>query len=257
MVDQASLGQVNERLSASGSHLRVAVVPLSECDYLEKNARYMPVEQYRRLVENIRSDGALTSVPFAVRRDGRYLILSGNHRVRAAGDAGLSDVLLLFTEADLSRQQQVAIQISHNALVGQDDLAILRELFDELDDVTLRGYSGLDDATLGRMEPPKLEPLSDAQLEYRIVSIGFLPHEADRAEALFKRVLEEAQGDALWVNRYAEYDRLLDALTLAKEQAGVKNTATAFMLLLDIAERHLDELPRREPRAKKSDPSAQ
>jgi hypothetical protein len=43
-------------------------------------------------------------------------------------------------------------------------------------------------------------------------------------------------------NRRAEYDRLLDTLTIAKEQAGVKNTATAFGLLLDIVEEHLDQI---------------
>ena len=37
---------------------------------------------------------------------------------------------------------------------------------------------------------------------------------------------------------------MLDALTVAKEAAGVKNTATAFGLLLDLAEKHLDEIPK-------------
>jgi len=39
------------------------------------------------------------------------------------------------------------------------------------------------------------------------------------------------------VNRRADYDRFLDALTTVKAQAGIKNTATAFGLLLDLAER--------------------
>jgi hypothetical protein len=174
--------------------------------------------------------------------------LSGNHRIQAARDAGLAEVLLLYTEQALGRAESLAIQLSHNALVGQDDLAILRELYDEIGDLALKGYSGLDDAAFGRMDPPALDPLSDARLEYRLVSIAFLPEEADRAEALFAQVVEKATGDATWVNRRAEYDRLLDALTAAKRTAGVKNTATAFGLLLDIAERHLDEVPAAVPR---------
>ncbi|MBE3123233.1 MAG: ParB N-terminal domain-containing protein [Acidobacteria bacterium] len=252
MVENAALSEVNEKLSASS--LRMAVVPIAQCDLLEKNARFMPAEQYRRLVENIKRDGALTSVPFAIRHPAtpgsavasgdRYRILSGNHRVQAAKDAGLTEIMVLYTDQELTRQQQVAIQLSHNAIAGQDDLAILRELYDEINDVVLKEYSGLDDVTLGRMEPPNLDPLSEKGLEYRIVSIAFLPDEAERAEALFAKVLEQALGDRTWVNRRADYDRMLDLLTVAKTQAGVKNTATAFGLLLDLAENHLDEIPR-------------
>lgn len=248
MVENAALSEVNAKLSASS--LRMAVAPIGQCDLLAKNARFMPAEQYRRLVENIKRDGALTSVPFAIKNGDRYQVLSGNHRVQAAKDAGLTEIPILYTDQQLTHQQQVAIQLSHNAIVGQDDLAILRELYDEINDVVLKEYSGLDDVTLGKMEPPSLDPLSEKGLEYRIVSIAFLPDEAERAEALFAKVLEQALGDRTWINRRADYDRMLDLLTVAKEQAGVKNTATAFGLLLDLAERHLDELPKPQKAAK-------
>jgi len=139
---------VNRKLAASS--LRIATVALGQCDLADKNARFMKAEQYRRLVDNIRRDGCLTSVPFAVRQGDRYTILSGNHRVRAARDAGLTEVLVLYSEREMSHQQQVAIQLSHNAIVGQDDLAILRELYDEINDVALKEYSGLDDVVLAR-----------------------------------------------------------------------------------------------------------
>jgi hypothetical protein len=261
---------VNEKLSATS--VRMAVVPIAQCDFLEKNARFMRAEQYRQLVENIRRDGCLTSVPFAIRLPGkidttsldgtssvgshepgdyRYKILSGNHRVKAAQDAGLTDIPVLYTDQELTHAQQVAIQLSHNAIAGQDDMAILRELYDEINDVALKEYSGLDDVVLGRMNPPNLDPLSESHLEYRVVSVCFLPEEVERAEKLFDKVMEQTTGDATWVNRRADYDRMLDALTIAKAQAGVKNTATAFGLLLDLAEKHLEEIPRPASKAKK------
>ena len=52
------------------------------------------------------------------------------------------------------------------------------------------------------------------------------------------------------LNPRADYDRTLDALTTAKAQAGVKNAATAFGLLLDLAEKHLEEIPK--PAAEKT-----
>lgn len=234
MVEEQALEDVNARLAPSS--VRIALVPIAQCDLLEKNARFLRVEQYRRLVENIRRDGCLTSVPFAVRRADRYAILSGNHRVKAAQDAGLTEVLVLYTDRQLTRAQQVAIQLSHNALVGQDDLAILRELYDEIQDVALKEYCGLDDVALGKLEPPQLEPLSEQGLEYRVVSIAFLPDELERAERVLAAVLAKCTGEAIWLNRLADYDRFLDALAAAKAQAGVKNTATAFGLLLDAVE---------------------
>ena len=53
-------------------------------------------------------------------------------------------------------------------------------------------------------------------------------------------------GDATWVNRFADYDRFLDALAAAKAQAGVKNTAMAIGLLLDLVERYVVETPKGE-----------
>jgi len=250
MVDSQSLEAVNAKLAPTS--VRMAVVPIAQCDFLEKNARFMRAEQYRQLVENIRRDGCLTSVPFAIKQGDRYKILSGNHRVKAAQDAGLTDIPVLYTDQELTHAQQVAIQLSHNAIAGQDDMAILRELYDEINDVALKEYSGLDDVVLGRMNPPNLDPLSESHLEYRVVSVCFLPEEVERAEKLFDKVMEQTMGDATWVNRRADYDRMLDALTIAKAQAGVKNTATAFGLLLDLAEKHLEEIPRPASKAKKA-----
>ena len=250
MVEEQPLDKVNEQLSATS--VRIAMVPIGQCDLLEKNARFMRAEQYSRLVKNVQQDGCLTSVPFAVKNGERFLILSGNHRVQAAKDANLSEILVLYSARELSPAQQRAIQLSHNAIVGQDDLAILRELYDEISDMALKEYSGLDDATLGLMNPPQMDPLSETSLEYRVVTVAFLPPEVDRAESLLTKILQTAAGasDSTWVNRYAEYDRLLDVLTVARTKAGVKNTATAFSLLLDIVEKHLDEIPKAKPKGK-------
>jgi len=65
------------------------------------------------------------------------------------------------------------------------------------------------------------------------------PHQLD--EILY--VLELAN---LQLAELEAYDRLLDTLTAARAKAGVKNTATAFGLLLDIVEKHLDEIPQRK-----------
>lgn len=61
-----------------------------EIKLLNLNARYMRHEEFKQLVDNIRRDGQLTSTPFLCREpNGKYLCLSGNHRTKAAIEAGL------------------------------------------------------------------------------------------------------------------------------------------------------------------------
>lgn len=239
---EARIERLNYRLGDSG--YVVAVVPVAELLLLEKNARYMPNEQFRNLVSNIKKDKGLSSVPFCVREaGGGYTVLSGNHRVMAAKEAGFTELLILYSERAMTAQERVAVQLSHNSIAGQDDLRILKELYAEIEDVGLKYYAGLDDTTLDNIEKLSLPPLSEIPQEYRQLSFVFLPEEAERLEAVFEEAVLAARGERAFACRYGDYDRLLDTLAAVKEEAGVKNTATALMLILDIYELHAGELP--------------
>lgn len=208
----------------------------------EINARYMRREEFMRLVENIRRDGRLTSTPFCCEEDGKILVLSGNHRVKAAIAAGLTEIDIMVTSDPLTPAQKYAIQLSHNAIVGEDDPAILKEIYNSIDDPYWKQYSGLDDATLKLLEKVQAMAMSEAELDYRLISIAFLPHELERVREVIDRVRKEAPGKELWLARESEYDRLLDDLEAAGSSYGVKNTATSLAIILDVFERHQDDL---------------
>lgn len=56
------------------------IVPTDSLELLSRNARYMEEPTYRRLVENIKRDGGLTSAPFCVQIDDkgeRFKVISG------------------------------------------------------------------------------------------------------------------------------------------------------------------------------------
>jgi hypothetical protein len=242
MVDAESrerLGRVNGR----GGKFKVDVVPIDRLELLEKNARYMTNEQFTNLVGNLRKDGELSSVPFCLKVGDRYRVLSGNHRVKAAQEAGIAEVLILYREEPMSRGEEVATILSHNAISGQDDLQTLRELYEEIQDVDLRYYSGLDDTTLEKMEKLSLPPLSEIPLEYRQVAFVFLPEEADRLAAVTGEALDRVRGDEAYLARFGDYDRFLDTLEAVKQATNVKNVATVIMLMLEVVEKHMDELP--------------
>ena len=199
MAEEVRIDEMNERLKAVSQGLYgdaavLRVVEPGKIRLLRRNARFMKHPTFAQLRKNIAEDGILSSVPLChelgAGPESELECLSGNHRVKAAKDAGLTEIMLLYTDQEMSHAQQVAIQLAHNAIAGQDDLAILRELYDEINDVALKEYSGLDDVILGKLNPPELDPLSEKGLEYRIVSIAFLPEEVEWAEKLFAKVLE-------------------------------------------------------------------
>lgn len=241
MVDETRIDELNQQIPGP---FKLAVVPVDQLEFLEKNARFMRYETFRNLVDNIKRDGGLSSVPFCWKTpEGKYRILSGNHRVKAAIEAGFDRVLVMYTDRPLSRQEQVAIQLSHNALVGEDDPVLLRELYNEIEDLTLKYYSGLDDKLLKQLEPVDIGPLADVHLDYRAVTFLLLPEERDRLLEAFEkaRKLESLAGDVV-VARLADYDRLMDAQDKVMASYNIHNGATALMLILDIFERHQEDL---------------
>lgn len=221
---------------------------------LDLNAQFMESEQYTQLVANIRADGCLTgNTPFAWRLHDDatqkptaaelYEVLSGNHRVKAAIDAGLGDITIEATDQYLLPARRAAIQLAHNAIVGRSDPATLKMIFQGIDDVGLRLYTGLDDKVLGLLDPVTVGALSEAALEFQTIGLTFLPEEAEAAGAALEKARKMAGKVAgFWIASWAAYDRAMDALEAAGAAHGVKNSATALMLVLDIFERHAEDL---------------
>ena len=237
--DNARIEDINGRLPGDR---QIAVVPLEHLKLLEKNARFMPYEMFQKLVNNIKRDGGLTSVPFCWKRgDGNFLVLSGNHRVMAAKEAGLKEVLVMYTDRDLSRQEQIAIQLSHNSLEGKDDLNILKSLWEEIDDIAMKYYSGLDDKILGEMAKNAQKTLSEVNLDYKVLSFVFLPEELEEIDAILEQA-RSCKGDDLRLTTLKHFERLLSATSIVKAAHNIKNSAVALELVLHVFENHLEDL---------------
>ena len=222
---------------------RIIEIDPKELKLLEQNARYMKHEEFARLASNIRRDGRLTSAPFACLDGDGYLVLSGNHRTRAAIEAGLEKIHCIVTDDPLSDEQRIAIQLSRNAIAGQDDPLALKELYEKILDIDLKEYSGLDDKTLGLLHDFAAASMPSAGLEHRTLSFVFLPDDLDAAKGIMERAAKEAKGSALaWAARMAQYDEWLDAQEAAASAWNVKNAATAVQLVLKVFEDNLHRL---------------
>ncbi|USK72668.1 ParB/RepB/Spo0J family partition protein [Peribacillus asahii] len=232
------LDQLNAKISGG---FKIAIVPVEELEFLEKNARFMKNETFQNLVNNIKRDGGLSQLPFCYYHDGKYKILSGNHRSKAAIMAGMTEIPVLYTDKELTKDEQIAIQLSHNSISGEDDPIILQELYDEIDDLSLKYYAGLDDKMLEQLDKIQIDGISEAQLDFMSVSFLFLPNEAERMLDVIERAKDGLNSQTIMA-RYAEYDRLLDAQEKTQTSFNIHNGATSLMLILDIFERHQEDL---------------
>ena len=232
-----------EEKSQSNSQYKIATVNIKDLEFLEKNARYMTAEMFKNLVDNIKRDGGLSSMPFCWKHGDKYKILSGNHRCAAAIEAGLQEITVLYTDRELSKQEQIAIQISHNAIDGKDDLVVLKELWDELEDIELKYYAGLDDKVLEEMEKVSMAALADVKLNFHSATFLFLPEELEKLDDIVSQTAScVSASDEVYLNRLDDFKRLLKAQNKTQASFNVKNSATSLMLILDIFNRHQEDL---------------
>lgn len=228
---------------------------------LEVNAHFMRHEVFMRLTENVKEDNALTSVPFCaiygyytaddpipylpgeVDPIPQYEVLSGNHRVKSAIAADLPEIDVMVTDDPLPPDRRKAIQLSHNALVGEDDPATLKMIYGGIQDLTMRLYSGLDDKRLDMLDKVSPGALGEANLQFQPVSFMFLPDELDQVKEVWEIAKKEAgAAKLLWLARMNEYDAVMDALEATSASYGVKNVTTALIAILEIFTRHITDL---------------
>ena len=225
---------------------RIIEIDPRELKLLKLNARYMRHEEYQKLVANIKRDGQLTSAPFACKDGDSYLVLSGNHRTQAAIAAGLEKIPCIVTDDELTEDQKISIQLSHNALSGKDDPYILKELYDSILDLSWKEYSGLDDKTLEMLDKMSAQSLSEANLEFQMLSMVFLPDELAEAQKVIDKVKDSTKtADATWLAKRSQYDDWLDAQESVQASYGVKNVATSVDIILKIFMQNITQLQER------------
>lgn len=238
------MAPANDKLSTS-----ILKIPVEQLRHLEVNARYMTADQQQRLTENIKRDGGLTSLPLVwLIQDEKgkagdppaYEIVSGNHRVLSAKDAGLTEIDCIVITNYLTPERRVEIQLAHNAVTGQDDLSVLEELYEALD-LDGKQYSGLTDDLFSSLKDLSMSGFNVDAPEYQEIVLSFLPQDADE----FLKVIDRAgksKTALVLAARYAEFDQFFDAIVRTKEVHNIQNNAMAITALAEMAMERLDQL---------------
>ncbi len=192
--------------------------------------------EYQQLVENLRSDAVLTSAPLVYR--GR--VLSGNHRVEAAIDAGIEEADVIEVMSELDEQRQLALQLSHNAINGRDDPGRLATLYRNLD-LSWKKYSGLTDAVLNAVKELDITALAIGQPQYQELLLLFLPEQAELFVSALKKIEAKLKRSVpVFAGHYDDFARVFDAVVQTKAIRGINNSAVALRTMADIALRVLE-----------------
>ncbi|MFZ2087034.1 MAG: ParB N-terminal domain-containing protein [Desulfobaccales bacterium] len=240
------LNLLNERLGGLFPyHLELAAP--GDLKLLEKNARYMKAEQFQALVENVKQDGNLSSLPLCYReKDGKLRVLSGNHRVMGARQAGVESVLVMVVPDEKDGDQRLAIQLSHNAIVGQDDLMILKDLWESIKDVQAKVYAGLDSDTVKALQGIQFAAITEQRLRYKLASFLFLPEELEDLDQLLKETAAAFAGDVVYLAHLQTFEAFFELITRIKKRCQIKNSAAAFLKLMELARLGLEKLMQEE-----------
>ncbi|ONF90258.1 ParB N-terminal domain-containing protein [Leptospira santarosai] len=199
----------------------------------------MTPDQMNRLVENVKKDGFLSQLPFGVKIEEKYKIISGNHRVTAAIKAKLEAILILYIE-DIDTERELAIQLSHNSIAGQDDLGILKNLYLQIKELDWKAYSGIDEQSLLNYQIPELVPISESDIKLNEVRLFYgdldLKQIDQTLELLEKKLIDEKRDRVV----LGEFERFVEVMTEIKRRLNVKNHSVAFLKMIEICEEWIE-----------------
>lgn len=235
---QQKLEEVNKLIAP---YKLAYVSPTEDCIPLEKNAHYMDKATLDKLVYNVSEDGFLSQLPFGMKRkdDGKYLILSGNHRLKASIKANLEYILILYID-EVDKEKQIAYQLSHNALVGKDDMQMLKEIYSEMRSIEAKEFSGLNGVKF--LDINKIDTLSinDGDIELTEMKFLFVESRANDVKRILAE-LEKQKIDEKTSIVLGSFEAFIKALTAVKLKYDIKSNTVAFGRMIEICNEHLQE----------------
>lgn len=228
---------------------KYAKVDINLIDEIELNANEMSAEDFAQLTENIEKSG-LSSVPTCVKKDnGRYVMISGNHRLRACKKLHYKRLGILYIEeSEITKDEAIAIELSHNSLHGQPNVSILKKLFESIQSIDFKKFAHVN---VDEIKPVSTEGVDIfAMKENFVFTVILYPNSFPNLDGLFGDIREQARKSDTIILA-AEEDNEKALLKLQQEigkQYEIKSPSITFAKLLELANERLTEI-----RSKKDD----
>lgn len=218
-------------------------VDINLIDEADMNANEMTGEDFAQLCDNIEKAG-LSSVPCCYKRsNGRFVMISGHHRLRACKKVGFKRIGILYvTEEELMQDEDIATQLSHNSLHGEDNQSILKILYSKIRSVDFKQFAHVK---VDEIPPVSTDGISVFALKENFVfTVVLYPDSFENLDELFGDIREQAsKSDALILANEKENERLLLKLqTEIGKQYDIKSPSISFAKLLELASERLTEI---------------
>lgn len=218
-------------------------VDINLIDEADMNANEMTGEDFAQLCDNIGKSG-LSSVPSCYKKEnGRFVMISGHHRLRACKKLHYKTIGILYClESELSKDEIIAIQLSHNSLHGHDNTSILKKLFEQIQSVDFKQFAHVN---IDEIAPVSTDGISVFALKENFVfTVILYPDSFENLDELFGDIREQAsKSDALILANEKENEKLL--LKLQAEigkQYNIKSPSIMFAKLLELGKERLMEI---------------
>ena len=217
----------------------IGEIDVDEIILLKKNARFMRKESFDRLVENVSHDGELSSIPFCYldQERGMMTVLSGNHRIRSLKASKIKRTVVMYNQFEMSKDEQTKIQLSHNAISGEDDILILKELYDSIEDLREKIATGIDDDMFEDIENNRVSLIESVDIPTVEMVLFFTDNVAERV----KEGLKGRTDSYVFMGDRDNYKRYLELSETIQTNYNLLNGSMILEVLLDIYTRYLKE----------------
>ena len=221
---------------------KVKKVGLDEIVPAEMNANEMSPSDFRQLCENIGVSG-LSSVPACYKResDGKYVIISGHHRVRAAEKEGYTEIYIIYAdEKDLSKDEIIAIQLSHNSLHGEDNKGILKRLFESIMSVDFKRFAHINIDEIGTIaiDSASIIPI----METFTVQLVLYKNDILTLDELMGCLRDAVSGSDYVILADQEHteEQYLELMKVVGQKYDIKSSNIAFAKILELARKQIE-----------------
>lgn len=221
---------------------KLAEIPISEVVPAELNANKMSKDDFALLVSNIGQSGLSSTITCYKREsDGKYVIISGHHRYEACKKNGYSTIACIYAdEKDLTKDEIIAIQLSHNSLHGEDDKGILKRLFEEIQSVNYKQFAHINIAEIDTFEgfSASITPVS----EHFVMTLILYKSDIDALGELVGNIDEGIRSsEIVLVSPQEENEELLmQLMKVIGEKYNIKSTNVKFSKILELAKKAMD-----------------
>ena len=158
----------------------------------------------------------------------------------ASIDAGLEEIEVMLCKDKLSKDQALAIQLSHNAISGQDDEELLRKLYGELESLEFKEYSGLTDEFINFCKEVEKD-FKVPNLSYQALNLLFLPEEIKEIKQVLESISDLLNSNHI-LTSMKDYDNYLETTTIISKCLNIKNPSTTFLAMIRLAKENMDKL---------------